>query len=188
MTSELGDKDVGAATHTDNRRLGQGDRRQPSLKSFFYGAFLRRRRGSRREEDEGHAYPDWHATYLLVACVMILALSVIDGFLTVHLDNNGVREINSLLAFLVTDDAILFAVARISLTGVVAVVLVVTAHRQIYRIVKAAYALNFFFVVYLALVAYEIGLVRTVNYDLAQQAHPTAMADPVARDLSREVQ
>jgi hypothetical protein len=108
-------------------------------------------------------FPDWHATYLLAVCTMLPALSVIDGFLTVHLDNTGVREINSLLAFLVGEDAMLYAIARIALTAVVSVVLVVTAHRQIYRIIRAANVLYLFFFVYLALVAYEIGLVRIVS-------------------------
>jgi hypothetical protein len=155
----------GAAVQSDVSRLSedartyQGDRRRSSLRSFVYGAFNPRRRRIRREEDRDHTFLDWHPTQLLVACTMIMALSVADGLLTVHLLQNGAQELNPLMAFLISNDPILFALAKIALTIIGVVTLVLTAHMQLFRLVKASSVLYFFLFVHVVLVSYQTTLV-----------------------------
>ncbi len=144
-------------------RIGREDRRKPSLKSFIYGAFYPRRRRIRRAEDRDHTFLDYHPAHLLLVCTVILALSVVDGLLTVYLINNGMREINPLMAFLVSTDPVLFALGKIACTTVGVVGLVLTAHMRIYRIVKASTVLYFFLLIYFVLMLYEVGLIWIIN-------------------------
>ena len=153
----------GVAGPSTEARTYQGDRRKPSLKSFIYGAFYGRRRRIRREEDTDHTFLDHHPRHLLVVGTIILALSVFDGLLAIHLINSGMREVNPLMAFLVNGNPVLFAIGKIACTAVGVVGLVLTAHMRIYRIVRASAVLYFFLFVYLALVLYELGLVRIMG-------------------------
>ena len=154
----------GVSVQSDEPRLSgdsrtyQGDRRKPSLKSFIYGAFNPRRRRIRREEDRDHTFLDRHPTHLLVVCAIILVLSLLDGLLTVHLVQNGAKELNPLMAYLLSNDPILFALAKIILTVVGVVTLIVTAHMQIFRLVKASSVLYFFLFVHVVLVLYQATL------------------------------
>ena len=158
----------GAAVQSDeprssgNARAYQGDRRKPSLRSFVYGAFNPRRRRIRREGDRDHTFLDWHPTHLLVVCTMILALSTVDGLLTVHLVQNGAKELNPLMAILINNDPILFALAKIALTIVGVVTLALTAHMKLYQLVKASSILYFFFFVHVVLVFYQAALTQTL--------------------------
>ncbi len=157
-----------AAVQSDVARIArdsrtyQGDRRKPSLRSFIYGAFNPRRRRIRREDDRDHTFLDWHPTHLLVICTIILALSVGDGLLTVYLVNNGAKELNPLMALMISNDPILFAVGKITLTIVGVVTLILTAHMQIYRLVKASSVLYFFLFIYVMLVIYQAALAQTL--------------------------
>lgn len=188
MSSELGElnvlepgaDDAGAATPREETaredpaqshvarpsgeaRTYQGDRRVPSLKSFIHGALHPRRREIRREEDRDHVFLDYHPQHLLITSTIILALSVIDGLLSVHLVNEGMREVNPLMALLANGDPVLFALGKIACTTVGIVALVLTAHMRVYRVLRASIILYFFLFSYLALVLYEIALVRFVG-------------------------
>ena len=133
-------------------RSSQADRRKPSLKSFLYGALNPRRRSIRRDTDNDHAYLDWHPTHLIVVSTTILALSVIDGLLTIYLVQNGVTGFVPLSAISVDNGAILFALVKFVVTAGVVVGLVLTAHMKIYRFMKASTVLYLFLCVYLVLV------------------------------------
>ncbi len=91
-------------------------------------------------------------------CAIILVLSLLDGLLTVHLVQNGAKELNPLMAYLLSNDPILFALAKITLTVVGVVALVVTAHMQIFRLVKASSVLYFFLFAHVVLVLYQAAL------------------------------
>ena len=93
-TEQEGSIQSGVARPGREARVYQGDRRKPSLKSFIYGAFYGRRRQIRRDEDRDHTFLDHHPRHLLVVSTIILALSVVDGLLAVHLINSGTGEVN----------------------------------------------------------------------------------------------
>ena len=134
------------------------DRRKPSLKSFIYGAFNPRRRRIRREEDRDSAFIDWYPTHLLVVAGLIMLLSLADGLLTVRLLNAGATELNPLLAVLVHNDPLWFALGKVFLTAAGVVSLVIVSQARVLKkwpMTLMIYGLLF---LYMALVAYSTSL------------------------------
>jgi hypothetical protein len=154
MRAELADAPV------TERRRGP-DRRRITLQSFLRGGFTPRRRSGRRA-DEQHLPIDWHEPYLLFLSLMILLLSVADAFLTLTLIMGGATEANPFLAFILRDHPHLFAIVKMSLTGMGVLVLVAVARTRVFRIMRAGLVLQGVFVAYVALIAYEWWLLRTI--------------------------
>jgi hypothetical protein len=143
-------------------RRGRGpDRRRVTLGSFLRGGVTPRRRGGRRA-DEQHLPIDWHEPYLLFLAMMILLLSVADAFLTLTLIMGGAQEANPLLAFVLQQHPELFAAVKMGLTGSGVLVLVAVARARLFRIMRAGVVLQGIFVCYVALIAYEWWLLRTL--------------------------
>lgn len=141
-----------AASSPDLSRADLRDRRKSSVKSFIYGAVNPRRRRVRRDEDQDHTYLDWHPTHLIITCAGILALSIVDGLLTLYLVNSGVTGFGSLSSALGENGPTLFALLKFVLTAAATVGLVLTAHMKIYRFVKASTILYIFLIAYVVLV------------------------------------
>jgi hypothetical protein len=139
------------ARHTEWRGP---DRRKPTLKSFIYGAFNPRRRRVRREEDRSSTFVDWYPTHLLVAATVIMCLSVADGLFTVHLINAGAVELNPLLAKLVLNKPIAFALVKIILTGIGVISLVIVSPARLFQRWSMAWVLYGLLIAYVALVVY----------------------------------
>ena len=136
------------------------DRRKPSFKSFVYGAFYPRRRRILRDEDRDSSFIDWYPTHLLVVATLIMCLSVVDGILTVHLVNAGAVELNPLLAVLVQNDPMSFALVKVFLTAIGVTSLVIVSQARLFRrwpMVWVIYALLFS---YAGLVMYSYGLIQ----------------------------
>jgi hypothetical protein len=128
--------------------------------SFLRGGLTPRRRGGRRA-DEQHLPIDWHEPYLLALSVTILLLSVADAFLTLTLIMGGATEANPLLAFVLRDHPHLFAIVKMTLTGLGVLVLVALARTRVFRIMRAGVVLQGVFVAYVALIGYEWWLLHT---------------------------
>jgi hypothetical protein len=143
-------------------RRGRGpDRRRVTLRSFLKGGVTPRRRGGRRA-DEQHLPIDWHEPYLLFLALTILLLSVADAFLTLTLIMGGAQEANPLLAFVLREHPELFAAVKMGLTGSGVLVLVAVARARLFRILRVGLVLQGVFVAYVALIAYEWWLLRTL--------------------------
>ena len=118
----------------------------------------------------GEAQPGRVATYmytignqsLLFLSVVMLILSVCDAFLTVKLMADGAEEANPLLAFVLNEHPRLFAITKMTLTGFGVVLFVAMARAKLFKLVRAGVFFQLLVVAYLALVAYEAWLVRTV--------------------------
>ncbi len=151
--------ELAAVPFVERRRAP--DRRRTTLRSFLRGGFTPRRRGGRRA-DEQHLPIDWHEPYLLFLSLTILLLSVADAFLTLTLIMGGATEANPLLAFVLRDHPHLFGVVKMALTGVGVLVLVAVARTRVFRIMRAGRVLQGVFVAYVALIAYEWWLLRTI--------------------------
>jgi hypothetical protein len=143
------------------RRTRGPDRRRVTLRSFLQGGITPRRRGGRRA-DEQHLPIDWHEPYLLFLAVMILLLSVADAFLTLTLIMGGAQEANPLLAFVLQEHPEFFAALKMGLTGSGVLVLVAGARTRLFRIMRVGVLLQGVFVAYVALIAYEWWLLRTL--------------------------
>jgi len=155
-----GAADGGLEAEVRGERRRSADRRHVTLRSFLRGGVTPRRRGGRRT-GEHHLPIDWHEPYLLFLSLMILLLSVADAFLTITLIMGGAQEANPFLAFVLRDHPNLFAVVKMTLTGVGVLVLVAVARSRLFRVMRVGAVLQGLFVAYVALIAYEWWMLRT---------------------------
>ena len=141
-----------------DRREGY-DRRRLSWRSFIRGGVTPRRRTGRRDS-EVHTFVDWHEPHLLFLSIMILLLSVIDALLTLTLLTRGAQEVNPLLAYVLENFPRLFAVVKMTLTGVGVLVLVAMARVKVFRVIRVSSVILWCLLVYMLLIGYEWWLLR----------------------------
>jgi hypothetical protein len=143
------------------RRISETDRRALTWRTFLASGFKPRRRGGRRAGD--HAAPvDFHEPDLLVLATVMLVSSVCDAFLTVRLMAGGAFETNPLLAFVLSEHPRLFALTKMTLTGIGVVLLVALARAKVFKLVRAKLFFQLLVAAYVLLVAYEAWLVRSL--------------------------
>ncbi|MEO8466721.1 MAG: DUF5658 family protein [Gammaproteobacteria bacterium] len=152
--------ELGPISFSERRRLGP-DRRHTTLGSFLKGGVTPRRRSGRRAGEQ-HLPIDWHEPYLLFLSVTILLLSVVDAFLTLTLLTVGATEANPVMAFVLSHHPQLFALSKMGFTGVGVLVLVAVARARLFRVMSVGAVLQGLFVGYVALIAYEWWLLRTI--------------------------
>ena len=150
----------GTGSHTTTRdRRGGRDRRRTTVASLLYGGLHRnRRRGCRRDEDRHGYYVDWYEPRLFFLSVGVLLLSCADGVLTLFLLDLGAVEVNLLMARLIEHDVALFAAAKVALTAVGVVVLVIHFSFRVFRWVPVRAVLSGVFAGYLILLAHEVAM------------------------------
>jgi Domain of unknown function (DUF5658) len=137
------------------------DRRRMTLRTFIQGGLTPRRRGSRRAGDQA-CFVDWHEPHLLFLALTILLLNVIDAFLTVTLISVGAQEANPVMAFVLDDFPRLFAVVKMSLTGIGLVVLVAVARAQLFNLIRVSTVMHWFVIAYGVLIVYEWWLLQSL--------------------------
>jgi hypothetical protein len=149
----------GAPSPVLDRRVQ--DRRALTWRTLLASGFAPRRRGGRRASD--HDVPvDFHDRRLLVPVLLMLALSVVDGFLTVTLMKDGATEANPLLAFVLDEHPQLFAAVKMVLTGGGVVLLVALARARVFKVVRVSFFLYALVAAYFVLVAYEAWLFTVI--------------------------
>lgn len=142
------------------RRSGY-DRRDLSFRTFMQGGLTPRRRGGRRS-GESHALVDWHEPHLLFMALMILLLSVTDAFLTLTLMTHGANEANPVLAYVLASYPGLFALVKLTLTGVSILVLVALARARVFRIIRVSALMQSCLALYVALICYEWWMLESI--------------------------
>ena len=156
----MADSNLILADEVIERRSGY-DRRELSIRTFMQGGLTPRRRGGRRA-GEGHALVDWHEPHLLFMSLMILLLSVTDAFLTLTLMTHGATEANPVLAYVLSSHPELFALVKLTLTGVSILVLVALARARVFRIIRVTAVMQSCLVLYVALICYEWWMLESV--------------------------
>ena len=97
-------------------------RKIPPIKYLLFGG---RRKGIRRKEDENKLIiPDHHSSKIFAIVVIILALSIIDGLLTLHLISMGADESNPFLSYLIELNPYIYFYVKCFLTGSSAIILI----------------------------------------------------------------
>jgi hypothetical protein len=144
------------------RRVNKVDRRRVTLRSLLRGGLTPRRRGGRRATDQEQPI-DWHDPHLLLLAVVMLALSVVDAFMTVTLLSGGAEEANPLLAFALNTHPYLFSIVKMALTGGSVVLLVVVARNRLFNLVPGRRVFQGLVLAYLALVLYEAWLLHAMT-------------------------
>ena len=142
-------------------RRGVLDRRRFTLRTIIQGSLTPRRRAGRRD-DEHEGLIDWHEPDLLFLALTIVLLSVTDAFFTLTLLTNGAVEANPILAYVLDYFPGYFAVLKVALTGGGVLVLVALARSRVFKIVRVRTVLQCFLVAYIALVGYELWMLRSI--------------------------
>jgi len=117
----------------DRRILG--DRRQkptkPSGRSIFSG---RRRSVRRRADRKTYLYVDLYSPHLLLSLLIIILLSVFDAYFTIFHVEDGAREINPFMSFLIGYGNIYFFTIKYVLTALGLFILCIYKNSIIARI------------------------------------------------------
>jgi len=138
------------------------ERRLSIFGALWKSSFARRRLGPRRETDRHPVMTDWFQPQLLATAIIILILSTMDALLTLELVSRGAVEINPFMEPLVRGSGYGFAFWKIGLTSMGVIVLTMAARLRILGKIAAGSILYLVLCGYLALVGYEIVLLRSI--------------------------
>ena len=145
------------------RRL-RTERRRSVLRALWRGNFARRRLAPRRISERHAVVTDWFHPQWLAVGIFVLLLSVADALLTLTLISHGASEVNPFMEPLVHGSGHSFAYWKVGLTAIGVVVLTLLARLRVWgrgvgNILYAA------LVLYVALVSYELILLRNIPLD-----------------------
>jgi len=131
------------------------DRRLFSWRTVFFGFLRSRRRDTRRAGEAEPTFTDWHHPWLFFLAVGIMLMSSMDAFFTLQLLDMGAIEINPVMATVIGQSALSFAVSKMLLTGFGILALVFLSKSRFFNRVRTGLILTFFFSVYAVLICYE---------------------------------
>ena len=143
-----------------DRRSGR-DRRQRRLPTLK-GLILHRRRGDlrRRSDRDRITIMDRYSNIGLGAVILVLLLSVADGFLTLFLLRHGATELNPVMAYFLNIGPLAFLGSKYLLTaGAVFIVIVLNYVFVSYIRVYARDLIKYFATAFAAVVGWELYLV-----------------------------
>jgi len=93
------------------------DRRSNKLPPLKYLLFGGRRKTIRRSENKANVfYVDTYTSRTFIIILIIFILSIVDGFLTLHLADLGATEVNPIMAFFIQFGIYPFVFAKLALT------------------------------------------------------------------------
>lgn len=119
----------------------------------------RRTGGGRRPHEKHDFFVDRYPPLIRLLSVGVLILCNVDAFLTLHILSRGGRELNPIMDALLQASLPSFFYTKLLLTALGLVLLVVYYHYRWFRIVKVSYLLYTTFLVYCALILYEMHLI-----------------------------
>ncbi len=131
------------------------DRRDLSWRTLIFGYLRSRRRTTRRVSEDMPIFTDYHHPWLFFLATGIMMLSCFDAFLTLQLLDRGAIEINPVMAAVINQGTLAFAVTKMLLTSIGILALVFLARATFMRRFRTGLILTFFFSGYSILVCYE---------------------------------
>lgn len=152
--------DADSAQDTVEQR--QTDRRQTSVQTLLGSMFTCRRRHSRRFQDEINSYIDWYGPWPLAASILIITMCVLDAYLTLILLNNGAVEANLFMDWLIQKDVFTFTAAKMGITSLALIVLVMHHNFRVYKIIAVRYLMYALVPLYSLLIVHEINMLAQV--------------------------
>jgi hypothetical protein len=162
MSERKGEKKINYCTTLVDRRR-ESDRRTHTVQALITGSFAPRRRGPRRRADMSLTATDWHHPQWLAVGMLIILLSAADALLTLRLLAAGASEGNPLMAGFLNGGAYGFSVVKMLLTAGGVVLLTLAARLRAFGRLPVAAVLYTVLVAYVALVGYELWLLRTLD-------------------------
>jgi len=140
----------------------QSDRRNTSHQTLLGSIFTCRRRHSRRYRDEIDNYIDWYGPWPLVASMLIICMCLLDASLTLILLNNGAVEANVFMDWLIQKDVFTFTAAKMGITSLALIVLVMHHNFRVYKIFAVRYLMYALVPLYSLLIAHEINMLAQI--------------------------
>jgi len=119
-----------------------------------------RRVSGRRADDRFYPIVDWHSPRILALAFSILALSTIDGVLTITLIERGAVEINPFMALFLPHNLGGFVAVKLGLTAACLLILVACSPMRLIRAVPGEVLLYFILGCYVVLIGHELGMLR----------------------------
>lgn len=142
-------------------RRGQKDRRRkPTSPISIYSITGKRVAHRRRQDSQGVAYVDAYSVRSFGLILAVLAMCILDGFLTLHIVDRGGREVNPIMRLALGHGPLAFLAVKYLLTGAALVLLLI--HKEFYLFggwLRAKYLFLIFLALYFALVIYELILI-----------------------------
>ncbi|MDH5546886.1 MAG: DUF5658 family protein [Gammaproteobacteria bacterium] len=140
------------------RRAGE-DRRRDHSRAMIYSLFKKRRRGPRRELDNGLGqYVDFHEPVVIILTIAITLLCVADAFFTLNIIDRGGEEVNPFMRMLLEKDVVLFFSVKFSITSICLLFTIVHKHFRILSMISGYHILYAVFMLYALLIYYELYL------------------------------
>ena len=133
------------------------ERRKQPTKPLSRYIFWGRRKSARRAGEDRNLYVDRYSPVLLFIVFLILALNILDAYLTLHLLEHGAHEVNPFMKYLVERSPLGFLVTKYVIMTPCVIFLLI--HKNFYVLrgkvnVKCFIALVLIF--YAVLVGYEL--------------------------------
>ena len=147
-----------------NERRERTERRRSVLRALWHGNFKRRRVAPRRTHERHAVVTDWFHPQWLGVGVLILLLCCFDAVLTLTLLEHGAYEVNPIMASLLEGTSRGFVLVKVGLTAIGVVLLTILARLRIYGR-SVGYLLYLVLAGYVALVGYELFLLRNIPLD-----------------------
>lgn len=141
----------------EERRMAT-ERRAQTVWSMFYGGLRPRRRRLRRAGEDTRLLLDWHEPKVLYLAITILLMSCADALFTLNLLAAGGEEVNTLMRSLIENDIRAFLLAKIGLTAISVVLLVIAANREVMGGFSVRGVLKAICLGYATLLCYELYL------------------------------
>ena len=131
------------------------ERRSFSWRTVFFGFARSRRLNLRRLEDADMLFLDWHHPWLFFLAVGTMIMSCADAFMTLQLLQHGMIEANPIMAAMLEQGTMAFAVSKITMTAVSILILVFLAKTRFLNRIRAGLFLTVIFSSYACLICYE---------------------------------
>jgi hypothetical protein len=131
------------------------DRRSFSWRTVFFGFARSRRINLRRLDDADVLFLDWHHPWLFFLAVGTMIMSCADAFMTLQLLQHGMIEANPIMAAMLEQGTMAFAVSKITMTAVSIMILVFLAKTRFLKRVRTGLFLTVIFSCYACLICYE---------------------------------
>jgi hypothetical protein len=145
-------------------RRARIERRRSVISALWHGNFARRRHAPRRSAERHAVVTDWFHPQWLAVAVAIMCLSCADAILTLTLISHGASEVNPFMNPLVEGSGHSFSIWKMGLTAMGVVILALLARLRVWG--KAVGTLLYAVLGgYIALVAYELFLLRNIPLD-----------------------
>ncbi|RMD92326.1 MAG: hypothetical protein D6814_17045 [Calditrichaeota bacterium] len=145
------------------KRYQRDRRRQPTPPASRFWLWGRRKGPRRKQEAAQSYYVDRYSVSTLLMVLSILALSVLDAFLTLYLIDRGAAEINPVMAHFLEYGPVAFMAAKYLLTTAAIILLLIHKNVFIFRLpIRAKIIFLWMLGIFAGVVLWEIYLIHTL--------------------------